>query len=142
MDFLREIVGGPKNRYKENGYNLDLTYITPRIIAMAFPASGLEKLYRNNIDTIAELLETEHHGKYITINMSGRGIDEHILKNVINYEWEDHKAPPFDMLFSICDRVAQFLNQDPENIAVFHCNHGKGRTGTIICCFFLFMNTF
>lgn len=55
MDFLREIVGGPKNRYKENGYNLDLTYITPRIIAMAFPASGIEKLYRNSIDTIAEL---------------------------------------------------------------------------------------
>ena len=55
MDFLREIVGGPKNRYKENGYNLDLTYITPRIIGMAFPASGIEKLYRNNIDTIAEL---------------------------------------------------------------------------------------
>jgi phosphatidylinositol-3,4,5-trisphosphate 3-phosphatase and dual-specificity protein phosphatase PTEN len=57
MDFLREIVGGPKNRYREKGYNLDLTYITPRIIAMAFPASGIEKLYRNSIDTIAELLE-------------------------------------------------------------------------------------
>jgi len=53
MDILREIVGGPKNRYKEHGYNLDLTYITDRIIAMAFPASGLEKLYRNNINTIA-----------------------------------------------------------------------------------------
>jgi phosphatidylinositol-3,4,5-trisphosphate 3-phosphatase/dual-specificity protein phosphatase PTEN len=58
MDFLREIVGGPKNRFKEKGYNLDLTYITPRIIAMAFPASGFEKLYRNSVDTIAELLET------------------------------------------------------------------------------------
>jgi phosphatidylinositol-3,4,5-trisphosphate 3-phosphatase/dual-specificity protein phosphatase PTEN len=41
MDFLREIVGGPKNRFKEHGYNLDLTYITERIVAMAFPASGL-----------------------------------------------------------------------------------------------------
>jgi phosphatidylinositol-3,4,5-trisphosphate 3-phosphatase and dual-specificity protein phosphatase PTEN len=41
MDFLRELVGGPKKRFKEFGYNLDLTYITRRVIAMAFPASGL-----------------------------------------------------------------------------------------------------
>lgn len=68
-------MGGPKNRYKENGYNLDLTYITPRIVAMAFPASGIEKLYRNNIDTISELFEKEHKGKYMTVNISGRGID-------------------------------------------------------------------
>lgn len=50
MNFLREIVSGPKNRFKQEGYNLDLTYITPRIVAMSFPASGVESLYRNNID--------------------------------------------------------------------------------------------
>lgn len=38
MDFLREIVSGPKNRFTNDGYNLDLTYVTPRIIAMAYPA--------------------------------------------------------------------------------------------------------
>ncbi len=96
-------MGGPKNRFKENGYNLDLTYITKRIIAMAFPASGIEKLYRNSIDTIAELLKVRHSNKYITINISGRGIDESVLKNVLKYEWEDHKTPSFDTLFTICD---------------------------------------
>jgi phosphatidylinositol-3,4,5-trisphosphate 3-phosphatase/dual-specificity protein phosphatase PTEN len=40
MNLLREYVGGPKNRYKDEKFNLDLTYITPRLIAMAFPASG------------------------------------------------------------------------------------------------------
>jgi hypothetical protein len=38
MNLLREIVGGKKNRLKEGEFNLDLTYITPRMIAMAFPA--------------------------------------------------------------------------------------------------------
>ncbi len=68
-------MGGPKNRYKQNGYNLDLTYITPRIVAMAFPGSGIEKMYRNNIETIAELFAKQHENKYITINISGRGIN-------------------------------------------------------------------
>lgn len=61
---------------------------------------------------------------------------------MISYEWEDHKAPPFDTLFLICDKVSHYLAGDPDRVAVFHCNHGKGRTGTIICCFFLFMGAF
>jgi phosphatidylinositol-3,4,5-trisphosphate 3-phosphatase/dual-specificity protein phosphatase PTEN len=52
MDFLRKLVSGPKNRYKENGYNLDLTYICPRLIAMSYPASGVESIYRNPIDKV------------------------------------------------------------------------------------------
>ena len=52
MDFLKKMVSGPKVRYVENGYNLDLTYICNRIIAMSYPASGVEKLYRNSIDEV------------------------------------------------------------------------------------------
>ena len=56
MDYLREKVSGPKNRFKEDGYNLDLTYVCPRIIAMSFPASGIETLYRNNIESVFFIL--------------------------------------------------------------------------------------
>lgn len=52
MNFFRELVSGPKQRYLENGFNLDLTYVTNRVIAMAYPASGVEKLYRNSIDNV------------------------------------------------------------------------------------------
>jgi hypothetical protein len=37
---LRCIVAGPKKKTPYNGEELDLTYITDRIIAMAYPASN------------------------------------------------------------------------------------------------------
>lgn len=102
MDKLRELVGGPKNRYKDSKFNLDLTYITPRLIAMAFPASGLEKLYRNSIDTVREFLDEHHPNSSMILNISGRDIDESKLKNVWTFDWEDHQSPPIEMLFKIC----------------------------------------
>lgn len=64
MNFLRELVSGPKNRYLENGFNLDLTYVTNRIIAMAYPASGYEKLYRNSIDNVTKTIYLYFHSFY------------------------------------------------------------------------------
>jgi len=34
-------------------YNLDMTYITPKIIAMSYPSSGLEGIYRNDIKSVS-----------------------------------------------------------------------------------------
>ena len=49
---IREVVSGSKNRYKEGKFNLDLTYITKRIIAMSFPATGVESTYRNDLHDV------------------------------------------------------------------------------------------
>jgi phosphatidylinositol-3,4,5-trisphosphate 3-phosphatase/dual-specificity protein phosphatase PTEN len=49
---LRNWVSGPKNRFKEDGYNLDLTYVCPRLVGMAYPAKGIESIYRNPINIV------------------------------------------------------------------------------------------
>ncbi len=55
MNLIRSIVSGSRKRYKQHGYDLDLTYITERIIAMSFPASGLESTYRNHIKSVSSV---------------------------------------------------------------------------------------
>ena len=50
MDYFREICTMKTNRYKKNGYNLDLSYITDNIIAMGLPAQSFRKIYKNPIN--------------------------------------------------------------------------------------------
>ncbi len=50
MNYLRKLVSGKRRRFQDKDYDLDISYITPRVIAMSYPASGtLESAYRNPI---------------------------------------------------------------------------------------------
>jgi phosphatidylinositol-3,4,5-trisphosphate 3-phosphatase/dual-specificity protein phosphatase PTEN len=44
MKALRAAVSGSRVRFTQDGFDLDLTYITPKLIAMGYPASGVENL--------------------------------------------------------------------------------------------------
>lgn len=53
MNFLRKMVSGKRRRFEDTQFNLDMTYITPRVVAMSFPASGMvETAYRNPIQQV------------------------------------------------------------------------------------------
>lgn len=53
MNYLRKLVSGKRRRFQDGQYDLDITYITPRIIAMSFPASGyVETTYWNHIKDV------------------------------------------------------------------------------------------
>jgi len=137
---LRKAVSGKRNRLKQHGYDLDITYITQRILAMSFPASNnTQKLYRNNIVTVAKFLDERHSNSYSIFNVSNRDVDEPKFHNrVYSYPWEDHHSPSLSVLFECCNTMFEFLATKVENVAVVHCNAGKGRTGTAIACFLIF----
>jgi phosphatidylinositol-3,4,5-trisphosphate 3-phosphatase/dual-specificity protein phosphatase PTEN len=42
MNKLRQAVSLKKRRYKRDGFDLDLTYITPAVVAMGYPSSSVE----------------------------------------------------------------------------------------------------
>lgn len=80
---LRKIVAGPKKRTVTEEFDLDFTYITSTVAAMAFPASGIEQTYRNSIYDVAKFLETEHKSNYLIINVSNRKYDYKIFENKV-----------------------------------------------------------
>lgn len=46
------------------GYDLDMTYITDRILAMSYPAEHIQSVYRNPMWQVKYALDTRHPGHY------------------------------------------------------------------------------
>lgn len=53
-----------KRRFQEEGYDLDLTYVTEQIVAMGFPSEGTEGWFRNPLGEVVKFLEARHKGHY------------------------------------------------------------------------------
>jgi len=140
MRQLRTKVSGKRNRTKEGNYDIDLTNITDRVLAMSFPASkAIEKLYRNDINHVAKFLDEKYPDNYFIYNMSNKTVDvAKFHDRVISYTWEDHHSPSLLTLFQACDHMFKQIMEDMRRVVVVNCNAGKGRTGTTICCFLLY----
>ena len=59
-NFAKRLVSLEKHRYQRDGYDLDLCYITERIIAMGFPSQGVEGFYRNHMEDVKTFFELKH----------------------------------------------------------------------------------
>ncbi|CAG9311337.1 unnamed protein product [Blepharisma stoltei] len=139
MNYLRSLVSGKKKRYREDGFNLDLSYITERLIAMAIPGEGLTKIYRNPLESVSKFLNDYHKDNYMILNLSGIRYDySKFDHNVKEFPWSDHYPPPIELLFKACQEIHSWLTESVDHIVAINCRAGKGRTGTLICCYLIY----
>uniref|UniRef100_M4C409 Uncharacterized protein n=2 Tax=Hyaloperonospora arabidopsidis (strain Emoy2) TaxID=559515 RepID=M4C409_HYAAE len=138
MKALRTAVSGSRVRFTQDGFDLDLTYITPRLIAMGYPASGVEKTYRNDINQVASLLNARHPTAYRVYNLSERQYDYTKFDNrVSECGFPDHHPPPLQLLLDIMNDMIEWVAKSDKHVVVVHCLAGKGRTGVVCSCYLL-----
>ena len=67
-NIFKRLVSKKKRRIKTEYYDLDMAYITERVIGMGFPATGCETLYRNSLSDLKSFLD-KYHGEYKIYNL-------------------------------------------------------------------------
>ncbi|XP_051972151.1 phosphatidylinositol 3,4,5-trisphosphate 3-phosphatase TPTE2-like isoform X1 [Xyrauchen texanus] len=131
----RRMVSENKRRYQKDGFDLDLTYVTERVIAMSFPSSGKQALYRNPIREVARFLDTKHLDHYKVYNLcSENSYDPKFFHyRVDRVPIDDHNVPSLEDMLRYTASVREWMALDSWNVIAIHCKGGKGRTGTMVC---------
>lgn len=133
-DIIRKKTSKQKKRFREDGFDLDLTYITDRVIAMGFPSESIERIYRNRMKDVQRFFQKRHPGSYKVYNLcSERDYDpQKFGGRVAYYPFDDHNPSSFELIPRLCADVQTWLAEHPQNVAAIHCKAGKGRTGMMV----------
>ncbi|KAL6101295.1 tns1 [Pungitius sinensis] len=125
----------------DESYELDLIYITERIISVSFPGSVEEQSYAANLREVASMLRSKHGHNYLLFNLSEKRYDisEHNPK-VLDFGWPDHHAPALDKICSICKAMDTWLSADSHNVVVIHNKGNRGRTGVVVAAYMHYSN--
>eukprot|EP00808_Paulinella_micropora_P017200 g3906.t1 len=133
---IKGLVSKKKRRFQQEGFDLDLSYITPRIIAMGFPSTGTEGFYRNNMKDVKRFFLKYHENHFKVYNLCAERVYDKANWTDIGgefgyYPFQDHNPCAMSMMEAICIDAEEFLKADEKNVVAIHCKAGKGRTGMI-----------
>ncbi|XP_070969083.1 tensin-1-like isoform X4 [Oncorhynchus clarkii lewisi] len=125
----------------DENYEVDLVYITERIISVSFPSGAEERSYTSNIKEVASMLASKHGEHYLLLNLSERRNDITKLNHkVLEFGWPDHYAPALDKICSMCKAMDTWLNADQHNVVVLHNKGNRGRTGVVVAAYMHYSN--
>lgn len=126
--------------------DLDISYITSRLIVMPYPSEGLESAYKtNHIDDVRAFLESRHPGgKYSVYNACRGGrltFPRHVIvTDACRALWPTpvHKAPLLAPFYSTLQHMYHCLGRDEKAAAVITCQDGKQMSCVLVCGLLLY----
>ena len=142
-NILKRLVSKQKRRLQDENFDLDMSYITQRVIAMGFPSIGCETIYRNSLTDVIDFFHTKHNDKVKIYNLcleKDRIYNKNLFVNssVGLFPATDHNPCPIKLILEFCIDICLYLLKNPNSVAAVHCKAGKGRTGVMICSYLVF----
>ncbi|XP_049979739.1 tensin-1 isoform X7 [Alexandromys fortis] len=129
------------SRAMEDSCELDLVYVTERIIAVSFPSAANEENFRSNLREVAQMLKSKHGGNYLLFNLSEQRPDiTKLHAKVLEFGWPDLHTPALEKICSVCKAMDTWLNADPHNVVVLHNKGNRGRIGVVIAAYMHYSN--
>jgi len=122
------------------GRDLDFHCITSRLAAMSFPAEGLESAYRNHIEDVRGMMESQHCDHYTVYNVSERiyPASKYPTGKLVQAGWPVGSVPSLDTVLDLCSTMLDFLSRDVRNVVVIHCLDGKSSTAYMVSALLLY----
>uniref|UniRef100_A0A3B4G7F7 Auxilin n=1 Tax=Pundamilia nyererei TaxID=303518 RepID=A0A3B4G7F7_9CICH len=122
---------------------LDIAYITSRIIVMTYPVESVQIGYQNHVEDIRSFLDSRHADHYTVFNLSQRNYRGAKFSNrVSECNWPSRQAPSLHNLFAVCKNMYNWLKQNPKNVCVITCSDGRAPSGVLVCAMFCFCHLF
>ena len=142
-NIFKRLVSKQKRRFHDSDFDLDMSYITEKVIAMGFPSTGVQALYRNSLADIIKFFKTKHNDIVKVYNLcieKDRIYNKDIFPNskVGLFPATDHNPSPIKLILEFCIDICLYLIKNPKGVAAVHCKAGKGRTGVMICSYLVF----
>lgn len=108
---------------------LDMSYLTSRIMVMPYPSDGLESAYRaNNVEDVRGFLQMKHPAptkiQYYNLTRGRPNVTRMIGKHIdcsFAYAPADANAPLLSAIYQICQDVYRYLDADVHHFVVLYC---------------------
>ncbi|XP_060528873.1 cyclin-G-associated kinase [Cylas formicarius] len=124
--------------------DLDIHYITSRIMVMPYPSEGFETTYRiNHIEDVKLFLDSRHPNfRYSIYNLSNKPFQSKFGQARVvdcSFAYPDHfNAPLLNSMYQLCEDIYQYLAGDSRNAVVLNCSDGKATSATMVCALLIY----